>query len=263
MAQLDNVKIGSFIASLRREKGLTQQQLAENVGVSNKAVSKWERGLSLPDVALLPSLAEALGITVTELLKGERVDTSAPMPLGEVEQLVTGTLSIQTEQGPDPCRGPWLRRWGSGLAAGVAVLLLGSALTHKTLLQLMQGVNGCNLILSMAFGVVFGLYTCFLPAKLPAYYDENKIYVYSNRFARMHLPIALNNRNWTAIRRSILHSSLVLMTVLPVLWFAAEAVIPQKYLVAKQIVGTAVVLLVLLVPMIVAGTRADRQQNKQ
>ena len=46
MAQLNNVKIGSFIASLRREKGLTQQQLAENVGVSNKAVSKWEGGVS-------------------------------------------------------------------------------------------------------------------------------------------------------------------------------------------------------------------------
>lgn len=263
MAQLDNEKIGSFIAALRKQKKMTQQELAEKVGVSNKAVSKWERGIGLPDVALLPILAEVLGITVTELLKGERVDTAEPLPLGEVEQLVTGTLSIREEPAHDPHRIPWLRRWLIALVVGIAVVLVGSALTHQTLGELVHHIDSCSLIISMAFGVMFGLCACFLPAKLPAYYDENKIYVYSSRLIRMHLPIALNNRNWTAIRSAILHSCLLLMTVLPALWFVTEAVLPGQFIVAKQISGTAVVLLVLLVPMTVAGIRADKQQNRQ
>ena len=75
---IDNARFGAFVARLRKEKGLTQRQLAELVGVSDKAVSKWERGLSLPDISLLEPLADALGVTVAELLHGERLD--APLP---------------------------------------------------------------------------------------------------------------------------------------------------------------------------------------
>lgn len=70
---MDNEKTGKLIYEARLQKGLTQQQLAERLHVTNKAVSKWERGLSFPGVDLLQALAEALGLTVTELLAGERV----------------------------------------------------------------------------------------------------------------------------------------------------------------------------------------------
>ncbi len=59
---------GKTIAALRREKNMTQAELAEQMGVTEKAVSKWERDLSYPDTATLPRLAEILGVTIDELM---------------------------------------------------------------------------------------------------------------------------------------------------------------------------------------------------
>ena len=63
-------KVGALIASLRREKGLTQKQLADALHISDKTVSKWERGLGCPDVSLLRALAAALGVELSRLLEG-------------------------------------------------------------------------------------------------------------------------------------------------------------------------------------------------
>ena len=72
--------LGAMIASLRRESGMTQLELAEIMGVTDKAVSKWERELSCPDVASLPKLAETLGVSVDELMRtktgGKRAERS-------------------------------------------------------------------------------------------------------------------------------------------------------------------------------------------
>ena len=70
---MNNEKTGALIAAIRKEKGLTQEQLGEKLYVTGKAVSKWERGDSAPGIDLLEPLARELGITVTELLAGERV----------------------------------------------------------------------------------------------------------------------------------------------------------------------------------------------
>lgn len=72
---MDTVITGRFISELRKEKGLTQAELAEKLKVTDKAVSKWETGRSAPDVSLLIPLSENLGVTVTEILKGERIST--------------------------------------------------------------------------------------------------------------------------------------------------------------------------------------------
>lgn len=71
---MDIIKTGKFIAEKRKEKGLRQQDLADKLHITDKAVSKWERGLACPDISLLVPLAEALGISVMELLKGERIE---------------------------------------------------------------------------------------------------------------------------------------------------------------------------------------------
>uniref|UniRef100_UPI004056F30F helix-turn-helix domain-containing protein n=1 Tax=Agathobacter sp. TaxID=2021311 RepID=UPI004056F30F len=68
---MDNRKTGKLIAELRKKKGLTQQQLADQLNLSNKTISKWESGAGSPDVGNLPVLADALGVTVDELLRGE------------------------------------------------------------------------------------------------------------------------------------------------------------------------------------------------
>lgn len=69
---MDNAKTGAFIAGLRGELGLTQKELADRIGVTDKAVSKWERGRGFPDVAILEILAKELNVSVTELISGER-----------------------------------------------------------------------------------------------------------------------------------------------------------------------------------------------
>lgn len=69
---MEKEKIGSFIRELRTERALTQKELADRVHVTDKAVSKWERGLSVPAVDLLQPLAETLGVSVLELLDGQR-----------------------------------------------------------------------------------------------------------------------------------------------------------------------------------------------
>ena len=68
---MDNRKIGKLIASLRKKQGLTQQDLGDKVGVGFRAVSKWERGLTLPDITIINEVSKILGITSDELLKGE------------------------------------------------------------------------------------------------------------------------------------------------------------------------------------------------
>lgn len=65
--------IGKFIADCRKDKGLTQMQLAEKLNITNRAVSKWETGKSIPDVSIMLDLCGILGITVNELLSGERI----------------------------------------------------------------------------------------------------------------------------------------------------------------------------------------------
>lgn len=69
---MDQIKIGKFIAECRKVKGYTQASLAEQLHITNKAVSKWECGHSLPDAAIMLDLCKLLDITVTELLEGEK-----------------------------------------------------------------------------------------------------------------------------------------------------------------------------------------------
>ena len=70
---MDQVKIGRFIADCRRKKNLTQMQLAEKLGITDKAISKWERGIAMPDSSIMLALCDILGISVNELLSGEEI----------------------------------------------------------------------------------------------------------------------------------------------------------------------------------------------
>jgi transcriptional regulator with XRE-family HTH domain/DNA-directed RNA polymerase subunit RPC12/RpoP len=70
---MDQIKIGKFIAFCRKQKGLTQMQLAEMLGITDKAISKWERGIAMPDTSIMLELCEILGISVNELLSGEKI----------------------------------------------------------------------------------------------------------------------------------------------------------------------------------------------
>ena len=77
---MDSIRTGALISALRRERGLTQKELAALLGVSDKAVSKWERGECFPDITLIPPLAACLGVSPDELLAGERAEGVATAP---------------------------------------------------------------------------------------------------------------------------------------------------------------------------------------
>ena len=70
---MDQIKIGKFIAACRKERKLTQLQLADKLGITDKAVSKWERGIAMPDTSIMLELCEKLKINVNELLSGEKI----------------------------------------------------------------------------------------------------------------------------------------------------------------------------------------------
>ena len=71
---MDQEKIGKFIAKLRKEKNMTQNELAQKLGITDRAISKWENGRGMPDLSLLTPLCEILGVSINELLSGERLD---------------------------------------------------------------------------------------------------------------------------------------------------------------------------------------------
>lgn len=73
--KMDQIKIGKFIAALRKEKGLTQEQIGEKLGVTNKTISRWENGNYMPDVEMLSLLSKEFGVSINELVSGERLAT--------------------------------------------------------------------------------------------------------------------------------------------------------------------------------------------
>lgn len=84
---MDQKRIGAFIARCRKEKNLTQMQLAERLGITNQAVSKWENGRGMPDVSLLQPLCDVLGISLNELFSGEHI--SAEEYKGKAEENIS------------------------------------------------------------------------------------------------------------------------------------------------------------------------------
>ena len=86
---MEKNSFGSIISSLRREKGLTQSELAEKMGVTDKAVSKWERDLSCPDVSSLPRLAEILEVSIDELMQTKPKNSS-----DDKKEKIRGIMSL-------------------------------------------------------------------------------------------------------------------------------------------------------------------------
>lgn len=92
---MDTIKTGRLIADKRKQKGYTQQQLAELLNLSNKTISKWESGAGCPDISNLEALADIFGITVDELLKGScsSADTDQIINSGACPEMKSGSDS--------------------------------------------------------------------------------------------------------------------------------------------------------------------------
>ena len=95
---MDKEKTGQLIAQLRKEKGLTQKQLADALNVTDKAVSKWERGLSFPDISMLEPIAEILDISIMEILAGAKQDKDATMTCEDASKMIKESVELGDEQ---------------------------------------------------------------------------------------------------------------------------------------------------------------------
>lgn len=102
---MDNIKFGRFIRESRQGKGLTQKQLAEQIHVSDKTVSKWENGAGFPDIKILEPLAECLDVSLLELMQGERM-IGSEIGTKEAEQVVADTI-FQSKQAQEWKRLIW------------------------------------------------------------------------------------------------------------------------------------------------------------
>ena len=152
---MDQIKIGAFISELRKAKNLTQEQLAEMIGVTQKSVSRWETGKNMPDISLLQPLAAELGVSVAELLNGER----SAIPIGEntaaaISRLIDYSSHTQKAQ---------LFGWQDihfitwvFLVLSAVLLLIGAFIELETIPLTVIGVIAIAVILRLLFGDVPG-----------------------------------------------------------------------------------------------------------
>lgn len=257
MFEIEKDRLGAFIAAQRKIRGYTQKELAQRLYVSDKAVSKWERGQSMPDISLLLPLADCLGVTVTELLEGRRMEEPA-IPAGQVEELLKKTLHF-SEREAERDMGI-SRRFFVLLAAALVVL-------GETLLYISLGAWGSDLVMlftggslffsvmALGFGVYFWL---FAPMRIPNYYDENRINAYSHGVFRMNLPgVAINNSNWSHILRAGRWWSILGAVLPPLLDMAGSLWFPGIWYPAGRWVLLALYLSGLFVPIYVAAKRYE------
>ena len=98
---MNQTTIGSYIAQKRRTKNLTQEQLAEKLGVSNKTISKWENGKCMPDYSIIQTLCDALGVTLPELMDGEDAADSSVRVYDDAQilDLLRRTQELERQKG--------------------------------------------------------------------------------------------------------------------------------------------------------------------
>ena len=91
---MEKKTFGNLVTQLRKAKGMTQADLAEKMGITDKAVSKWERDLSYPDIASIPHLAEILGVTVDELLTVQNVKKENNKSIDAIISLILRAIGV-------------------------------------------------------------------------------------------------------------------------------------------------------------------------
>ena len=231
MFEIDKNKFGEFISELRKEKSLTQKELAQRLFISDKAVSKWERGLSMPDIALLKPLAFILGVTVTELLEGKRIENTNELNVEHVEALLNTTIML-SEQEQAAIQGDSKKAKLQRLLILLAcVMIVGIEAALFYVLGYTKDQLVFNLLTVELLCLIFGAYSMlFAKEKLPMYYDENKINVFSDGFFRMNIPgVYFNNSNWGHIIKTLRIWNMATFVVYPLLYLIGSQFFPSLW----------------------------------
>ena len=155
---MDQIKTGKFIAGLRREKGITQEELGSRLGVTNKTVSRWENGNYMPDVETLRLLSKEFGVSMEELLDGERA----------------GAKSAPKEPRPDRFTREervafWKQNWKR---------------ENRSTVIFFDAVLGTALLLSIVFGkyVLTSVFALLVSAAQVIFYNKMMSYVERNAY---------------------------------------------------------------------------------
>ena len=158
---MDQKKIGAFLKDLRREKEITQEQLAEELGVSGRTISRWETGNNMPDISLLVEIAEYFDVSISEIIKGERKSEDMKEEAKEVAENMSDYAKAEKEQLVKSIR-------------NMSIMGLAALLIHMVLD--VTGIYDKNNLLRYAYGisesliyvtvVMFPLYTTGLLSKI-------------------------------------------------------------------------------------------------
>ena len=159
---MDQIKIGKFISACRKQVNLTQLQLADKLGITDKAISKWERGIAMPDTSIMLQLCDILGISVNELLSGEKIN------MENNEQKNEQLLLDMAKELEKKTKTIWHSMWAIMIVSMTALfagILLAAFLIPEGVWQLVTILGVCVVFLTPCFyalklEVSVGAYKC-------------------------------------------------------------------------------------------------------
>ena len=261
MFEIDRAKFGAFVSELRKEKGITQKELAEKLCISDKAISKWETGNSIPDVSLLVPLAEILGVSTTELLECRRIEQPEAMDKEETDNLVKKVIELSEDRYTYKSKKKIVIYLICAFISVVGMFCL--YLLQKDV-ALLQTIDMMPVYMVAAFAIGFGAYFwIFIKEKLPAYYDENEISVYVDGILHMNMPgVVFNNNNWLHIVDALRCWSIFGMIFFPFLYLPLMAEWKEYGIIAELILVLGSVLGGLFVPVYILARKYQYGDKK-
>jgi transcriptional regulator with XRE-family HTH domain len=158
---MDQIKVGAFLKDLRKEKGITQEQLAEELGVSGRTISRWETGKNMPDISLLVEIAEFFDVSIPEIIKGERKSENMKNETKEVAETMSDYAKAEKEQ--------LIKSFRNMSIIGLIALLVYMVLREtgvydrNIFLQYMYGISESLIYVTV---LMFPLYTTGLLSKI-------------------------------------------------------------------------------------------------
>lgn len=250
--EIDKQKFGAFVAELRKEKGYTQKELAKRLFISDKAISKWETGASIPDTALLIPLADLLGTSVTELLMSERIAHGSTMENDTVENIVKTAITYADEN-PERAyhvKSKWFAFYSLSLLTGSIGMFL-NYMTEQSCMETLSTI--------MVLCAIFGAYFCFfVKTKLPSFYDENRVSIFYDGAFRMNVPgVNFNNSNWLHIVKAVRFFVCFSMIIFPIFNFIIGNIRLEFWSNSGNYLLLAIFLCGLFIPIYVIGKKYE------
>ena len=158
---MDQSKIGAFLKELRKEKGITQEQMADKLGVSGRTISRWETGNNMPDISLLVEIAEFFDVSIPEIIKGERKSENMREEVKEVAETMSDYANAEKARLLKSMRNISI----NGFIALLIYLVLGETGAYDRNM-LFRCIYGISEVLIYVTVLMFPMYTTGLLSKI-------------------------------------------------------------------------------------------------